>query len=159
MNKLIVLVFLSFFIIGCDFNVSQEIERDKLLHSELTKVDWNKVDTYPSTPSCDTISDVDRKKECFYAFMTAELQSRLSQDTLKGSFQALDTLHVLVKISWDNNVSFQLLPLVDSLKMQNVALDSLVKIKTRDFPLVYPATKQGITVNSEFILPIVLVKQ
>ncbi len=157
MNKLLLSIFLGLILLGCNSAESPGIEQ--MLELELTKVDWTKVDTYPSITACDSILDPLQKKECFYGFMANELQGRMSQDTLKGNFIDVDTIKVLVTITHSSEVIFKLVPLEDSLKNQNYILDSLLQSKAKNFPNVYPATKQGVTVNSEFILPIVLIRQ
>jgi len=131
----------------------------ELLEEELNKIDWTKVDTYPSVEACDSIFDEVARKNCFFDYITAALEENLRMDTLRGTFTTLDTLNVLVTIQADAQVSLALYQLNDSLKQQLKSVDSLLLEKSKYFQTLSPATKRGVPVTSQFVLPLVLHKQ
>lgn len=156
MKKFILSIFLLIVVYSCKKMPGAVLQEEVLLEQELAEIDWNRVDIYPSVLYCDTILDVIQKKECFFTFITQNLESRLTQDTLVGHFKYIDTLKVKVVVNYDSKVEFSLYNPIDSLKAQNGLIDSLLRSKEIDFPQILPATKQGIPVNTAFILPIVL---
>lgn len=158
MDKLILFIFLSLTVVSCNSGTESSKRQQELLNKEMKKIDWSKVDTYPSVSCCDTIENKELRQVCFYDFIHKELQNRLVSDTLYGNFSNLDTIEILVTIRPDFNIGFEVFKMTDSLKSQRNAIDSLLNIKQRGFPEVFPATKQGIPVTSEFIFPIVLVR-
>lgn len=159
MNKILQIIFLSFLVTSCEFGAKQLPNQDQLLQEELNKIDWSKVDTYPSTPLCDTVQGIQEQKDCFFAFITTQLQERLYADTLKGQFKHIDTVKVMVTVQANAVVKFKIYETPDSLYAQSISIDSLLKSKEKDFPTILPATKRGIPVTSEFIIPVILIKQ
>ncbi|WP_267740534.1 hypothetical protein [Myroides injenensis] len=159
MNKILQIIFLSFLVTSCEFGTKQLPSQDQLLQEELNKIDWSKVDTYPSTSQCDSVQGNQEQKDCFFAYITTQLQERLYADTLKGRFTHIDTVKVLVTVQANSTVKFKLYETPDSLYTQSISIDSLLKSKEKDFPTILPATKRGIPVTSEFIIPVVLIKQ
>lgn len=144
---------------SCQWMSAQLPNEQELLEEELNKIDWTKVDTYPSVASCDTIFDETARKACFFDYITAALEENLRMDTLRGTFATLDTLNVLVTIQADAQVSLSLYQLNDSVKQQLKSVDSLLMVKSKTFDNLSPATKRGVPVTSQFVLPLVLHKQ
>ncbi|MCS4237331.1 hypothetical protein M2306_002633 [Myroides gitamensis] len=144
---------------SCQWMSAQLPNEQELLEEELNKIDWTKVDTYPSVASCDSIFDETARKTCFFDYITAALEENLRVDTLRGTFATLDTLKVLVTIQADAQVSLSLYQLNDSLKQQLKSVDSLLVEKSKKFHELSPATKRGVPVTSQFVLPLVLHKQ
>ncbi|MHC5200850.1 hypothetical protein [Myroides sp. LJL119] len=159
MDKLILFIFLSLTIVSCTSAPDMLKKQENLLKKELEKIDWSKVDIYPSVGLCDSIESQSEKNHCFYDFIHKELQVRLDQDTLYGTFLDLDTIQILVRIKPDAHIEFNVYNMADSLKIQRQSIDSLLKLKQSGFPDVYPAFKQGIPVTTEFVMPIVLTRK
>ncbi|MBB1148589.1 MULTISPECIES: hypothetical protein [unclassified Myroides] len=144
---------------SCQWMSSRLPDEQQLLEEELNKIDWTKVDLYPSVASCDSIFDEETRKECFFTYVTQELEANLHLDTLRGTFAHMDTLNVLVTIQPDARVSLALYQVNDSLKQQVNSVDSLLQEKSKIFQNLSPAMKRGVPVTSQFVLPLVLHKQ
>ncbi|MEC4112580.1 hypothetical protein [Myroides pelagicus] len=158
MYRLFFLVALSFTFTTCNFSSSKIGKEGELLQKELDKIDWSKVDTYPSFEGCDTLEEIAQRKACFFDSMTKELQLRFSQDTLYGKFKDMNEIQILVTVNADSKLELVAYNLPDSLAVQAKLIDSLLVSKKRDFPAIYPATKRGVPVTSQFIVPVVLTR-
>lgn len=156
MNKLTLFVFLSIVMTSCQWTAKKLPDENRLLKEEIDKIDWTKVDSYPSVEQCDSLFDETERKKCFFEFITQNLQEELSLDTLIGRFEQLDTLKVLVIVQTDSRIQLELYDFPDSLKTQTMSIDSLLKVKERNFPVVQPAIKRGLPVKSQFLVPLIL---
>lgn len=154
-----IIFFFPFILTSCQWMSAQLPNEQELLEEELNKIDWTKVDTYPSVAACDSIFDETARKNCFFDYITVALEENFRMDTLRGTFTTLDTLNVLVTIQADAQVSLALYQVNDSLKQQLKSVDSLLLEKSKHFQTLSPATKRGVPVTSQFVLPLVLHKQ
>lgn len=155
MKKNWFVLFMPFLMTSCQWVNSTLPNEQNLLEEELSKIDWTKVDTYPSFSQCDSIVDLKTQRDCFFAHLTSSLQQQLSSDTLKGRFSTIDTLQVLVTITSNAEVNLQLKK-PDSLTIEFIRIDSLIRQKNIQFTDIIPATKRGVPVNTEFLVPIVI---
>lgn len=159
MKKLLFLIFLSIVLLGCQNKANYQLDEEALLKEELEKIDWSKVDTYPSVESCDSLTDNQAKKDCFFSYVTQNLQLRLNADTIQGNFDQLDTLKILVTVQANSTIDFQLYEIPDSLKGLTKTIDDILHKQSQDFSTVHPALKRGVPVKSQFVVPVVLSKQ
>ncbi|KZE82747.1 hypothetical protein HX017_16060 [Myroides marinus] len=159
MKKFILSFFFATALIGCQTKSNPRMDEEIMLKEELDKIDWTKVDTYPTVDLCDTITDIQLKKECFFDYVTQNLQVRLNQDTITGNFDNLDTLKILVTVQPDSKVKFQLYEIPDSLQGMTKAIDEFLQRQSKDFSVVHPALKRGVPVKSQFVVPVQLNKQ
>lgn len=159
MNKLLLFIFMSVVMASCQWTAKKLPDENSLLQEEIGKIDWTKVDLYPGVEQCDSLFDEAERKKCFFEFITRSLQEELISDTLSGRFGQLDTLKVLVTVQTDSRIKLELYDFPDSLKTQTASIDSLLKAKERNFPVVQPAVKRGLPVKSQFLVPLVLNRQ
>lgn len=124
-----------------------------LLEKELQSIDWKQVDEYPSVPDCDSLAGKQERRNCFFEFLTATIQEKLNADTLPVHQPKLDTVNVEVTVFPNAKVTFKAL---DSIDVNNLKIDSILKIRLADFPLVNPALKRGLPVKTQFVLPVVV---
>jgi hypothetical protein len=154
--------FLFAFIIlfqSCQYFEKNVPNKDELLQKELKKINWNEVDEYPSTLECDSITDKDQRKQCFFDFMQTQMQLKLANDTIRIAFKSQDTLHIKVMVTANALISFQSHFEKDSLPFDRVKADSVLQSKLVNFPSVEPAIKRGMKVKSEFVIPVVIKKK
>lgn len=156
MNKFLVLiVFVS--LQSCQFFDKKVPDEKELLQQELKKINWKEVDQWPTFIECDSISDKENQRNCFYQMMLTQLQEKLRDDSIANLFPQLDSIQVKVTIFSDSKVKFE--PVVnDSVNLNRSQLDSIFQLRLADFPKVNPAIKRGIPVKTEFQLPVVLKK-
>lgn len=159
MNKLLLFIFMSVVMASCQWTAKKLPDENSLLQEEIGKIDWTKVDSYPGVEPCDSLFDETERKKCFFEFITQSLQVELSADTLTGRFGHLDTLKVLVTVQANSHIKLELYDFPDSLKTQTASIDSLLRAKERNFPVVQPAIKRGLPVQTQFLVPLVLNRQ
>lgn len=129
---------------------------DLLLQEEMKKIDWNKVDAYPSVDACDSLFNESERKQCFFDFISSQLQARLDLDTLTSVYPQADTLEVLVTVFPDAHIEFALQTTTDSLQLQSQQLDSILRLRLDGFPEINPALKRGVPIKTQFVLPVIL---
>ena len=68
----------------------------------------------------------------------------------------LDTLEVKVTIFPDASLQFEPRFPKDSVAYDTIKIDSILRYRLLDFPKVNPATKRGLPVKTQFILPVII---
>lgn len=153
MNKIV--SFVSCLILcSCNFNTKVPTE-EELLNKRLQEINWNEVTRYPSVVTCDTLSDKNAQKNCFFEYLTQSIQQKLASDTLWVLYPEVDTIQVKVTVNTDGTLDFE--PRFDrELAYGNQKIDSIIRTRLHDFDKIEPAQKEGIPVKTEFVLPVIL---
>jgi hypothetical protein len=142
---------------SCQYFEKQVPDEKQLLDSELKQVNWNQVDEYPSISDCDSLTDKELRKQCFFEFLASNIQLKLNNDKpLKSLYPELDTIEVKVTVMPDSSILFEPQFLQDSVTYDKVKIDSILKTRLVDFPKINPAIKRGIPVKTQFILPVII---
>jgi len=139
---------------SCQYFEKNVPNKEELLQKELKKINWEEVDEFPSTIHCDSITNKAQRKQCFFDFMSTELQMKLANDTIRTYYKGLDTLQVKVMVLSNAKISFKSHFETDSLPFDKKKADSVLQSKLIGFPLVEPAIKRGMKVKSEFVIPV-----
>lgn len=156
MKKILILLLAALFG-SCQYFEKQVPNEQELLQQELKKVDWNKVDEYPSVTTCDSLIDPELRKQCFFEYLSATIQQKLSTDTpFTKLYPEIDTIEVKVTISPDSTMEFEPQFPQDSVAYDKIKIDSILHARLVDLPKVNPASKRGIPVKTQFILPVIL---
>ncbi|OYU81047.1 MAG: hypothetical protein CFE23_06010 [Flavobacterium sp. BFFFF1] len=140
---------------SCQYFSREVPSKDALVKQQLDAINWKEVDEFPSTSACDSLTDKSVHNQCFLDFMTAEIQRRLSVDTLTVKYAQLDTIAVKVTVFRDARLKFEP-QFPENTAYDKAMMDSIIQSKLTDFPIVSPALKRGIPVNVEFTLPVIL---
>lgn len=154
--KKITLLFSCFCLISCQFFEKKIPSEQELFEKQIKQINWNEVDEYPSFVDCDKLSDENQRKQCFFEFMANTIQEKLSIDTLATLYPDLDTIEVKVTIFPDATLQFEPQFKNDSVAYDIIKIDSILKIKLKDFPKVNPALKRGLPVKTQFVLPVII---
>ena len=141
---------------SCQYFYKPQPSKDDLLKKELTAIDWNEVDEYPSIAECDKIEDKTQRRQCFFDYLTQTIQQKLSGDTLTILYPELDTIEVKVTVFPNASIVFEPQFSKDSVAYDTVKIDSILRAKLVDFPKINPALKRGIPVKTQFILPVII---
>lgn len=149
-------LFFVFLLFACQSKQQQAVDEELMVQQALEKIDWTKVDAYPSVDRCDSLLSETERQQCFFEFISSNLQERLHLDTLVGVYPKIDTLQVLVTIFPDAKISFEPYQVSDSLAFESNEIDSILQLRLEDFPQINPALKRGIPVKTQFVLPIIL---
>lgn len=153
MKKTVFFLFGLLFFSSCEFKKAPD--KEALLQERLQQIDWTEVTRYPSISFCDSLSDKQLQKDCFFDFLSRSVQEKLASDTLSILYPEIDTINVKVTIYPDASLVFETI-FTDSISYGKQKIDSIIQIRLRDFPKVEPAQKEGIPVKTEFLLPVVL---
>lgn len=150
--------FFLFFLMLCSceyFNV-KKTSSEAILKEELQTFNWNDVDAYPSFSECDSVDTKTDRKSCFEGVLTQHIWEFLSREKIVISQDINDTIILKFQVSETGN-----------LKLVNTKIDSLTRYvipeienliyKSLDsLPRIFPATKRGQQVKTEFELPIII---
>lgn len=147
---------LLFLISSCQYLGGEVPSKKELLDKELNAINWNEVDEFPSFSECDKIKDERMQKQCFFEFLTQTIQEKLSSDTLVSLYPELDTIEVKVTVFPNSSMKFEPQFPKDSTTYDTIKMDSILKSRLVNFPKVNPATKRGLPVKTQFILPVII---
>lgn len=156
LKNLFVLFFFSLVMVSCQLFDKKTPSEDELLQKELEKIDWKKVDAFPTVDACEVITDEAQRRQCFFEYLTQTIQEKLSVDTLKILYPEIDTIEVKVTVFPDARLQFEPQFPKDSLTYDKIKIDSILHLKLADFPKVNPAIKRGVPVKTQFVLPVIL---
>ena len=155
--KTILLLFLLLFAVNaCQYFDNKVPSKDVLLQKELKSINWNEVDEYPSVKDCELLDTKSEQKQCFFDFLSAQIQDKLNVDTLSILYPELDTIEVKVTVFANAKLLFEPQFPKDSLTFDVIKIDSILKARLVNFPKIYPAIKRGLPVKTQFVLPVIL---
>ena len=153
MNKICFILCLS--LVSCQYFEKQIPNENELLQNELQKINWTQVDEYPSVFPCDTILNKKQQQQCFFNYLSTEISQKIQPDSLQLIFPTIDTIRLKITVMPNKTSTFQLHSPINTIP----SLDSIIQKKLTNFPAINPASKRGIKVKSQFILPIILQKK
>jgi hypothetical protein len=156
LKKFLALLILISFAQSCQYFDKKVPDEKELLEKQMKAINWDEVDEYPSVAECEKITDETMRKQCFFEFITNEIQQKLSIDTLSVLFPKLDTIEVKVTVFSDATLQFEPQFPKDSVAYDTIKIDSILRVKLVDFPKINPAIKRGIPVKTQFILPVII---
>ena len=155
--RIFFLLFLMLFVVNsCQYFDNKVPSKAVLLKKELKTIDWNEVDEYPSVQDCDLLENKAEQKQCFFEFLSAQIQDKLNVDTLSIMYPELDTIEVKVTVFANSKLLFEPQFSKDSLTFDVIKIDSILKARLVNFPKINPAIKRGLPVKTQFILPVIL---
>lgn len=155
MKKFLALISIVF-LQSCQYFEKQVPSEKELLDKQIKEINWNEVDEYPSVADCDSLSDINLRKQCFFEFLTSTIQEKLNIDTLSILYPELDTIEVKVTVFPNATIQFEPQFPADSVAYDKVKIDSILHARLVDLPKINPAIKRGIPVKTQFILPVIL---
>ena len=141
---------------SCQYLEKKVPNEKELLDKQMKEINWNEVDEYPSVADCEKLTNATQRKQCFFEFLTATIQQKLSIDTLSTMFPKLDTIEVKVTVFPNANLEFEPQFPKDSVAYDTIKIDSILRARLIDFPKVNPAIKRGIPVKTQFVLPVII---
>lgn len=154
--KNFLIIFCFVFLSSCQLFDKKVPDEQELLQQELQKINWNEVDAYPTVSDCETITDKEAQKQCFFDFLIQHIQQRISIDTLHVLYPEIDTISVKITIQPDATIVFETLKPEETISYDIAIIDSILQNRLSDFPKIEPAIKRGIKVKSQFVLPVII---
>lgn len=150
-------VFLSLLMLmSCEYFNVKKIASEAILKEELQTFNWNEVDEYPSFSICDSTATKQEREQCFETILTSHITNFLQRDTIVVFQDIKDTLLLQLQISETGILSLVHLK-VDSITNQEIPNIKELLIKGLDsLPRIFPASKRGQQVKTEFKLPVII---
>lgn len=155
MKKALALLLLTV-CLSCQYLEKKVPSEQELLEQQMKEINWKEVDEYPSVSDCETLTDANLRKQCFFDFLTATIEQKLAVDTLATMFPKLDTIEVRVTVLPNASLEFKPEFPKDSVAYDTIKIDSILRARLVDFPKVNPAIKRGIPVKTQFVLPVII---
>ncbi len=153
-TKIIILATLiGFAIQSCQY-FNKPVSKQKLLQKELKTINWNLVDEYPSIADCESLDSKAQQKQCFFEFLIHDIHQKINTQNLAFKQQLPDTLLIQTTIFQNATLKFK----TQNAGSMTTKADSVLQIQTTNLPQIKPATKRGMFVKTEFILPIKIKK-
>ncbi len=149
----------GFLLISCQLFDTKVPDENTLLQQELQKINWNQVDEYPSLLSCDSLHNLEQQKHCFFQTISQEIKQKINADSLAKVYKKLDTIHFKVTVYPNKIAQIQVEKLSDTSKINAPKLNVILHKKLKTFSLIEPATKRGVKVKTQFILPVIIKKK
>jgi hypothetical protein len=140
---------------SCQY-IERQPSKEVLLEQEMKSIDWKQVDEFPSVSDCEALRDKTAQRNCFFDYLTQQIQARLNIDTLSVLYPELDTIEVKITVFPDSTLRFEPQFPKDSIAYDTAKIDSILHARLTDFPKVSPAVKRGVPVKSQFVLPVIL---
>ncbi|MBC8305885.1 MAG: hypothetical protein H8E55_60245 [Pelagibacterales bacterium] len=154
MMKYILSLFFLFFFFSCELNINKKISVDEILDEEWKTFNWSDVDEYPSFSTCDSLSSLSLKKECFIFTLSNQISVDLISNTKTVNRIIQDTVILKFTISKDGEIDFDELIVDESIIDLRSLIDLSFKSSIKKLPKIFPAIKRGQQVNVKFSLPI-----
>jgi hypothetical protein len=119
-----------------------------------TIVDFSSVDTSPSFKACDSLIDKEKKATCFRTTIHQQITNRLSTYSMEVKHAIDETIFVQLIISPKGNIEVVSIKKSEIINKELPELDSLLRLSVKSLPKVFPATKRGIKITTQYQLPI-----
>ena len=119
-----------------------------------TSIDFSTVDVFPTFEACKSFIDKAEKTTCFRNTIHKHISENLAKHQLEVKNPIDETIQVSVLINNKGDVSIQKISSSEMLKKEFPAIDSLITISLQDLPKLFPATKRGIPVTTQYQIPI-----
>ena len=129
--------------------------KDKSQLQEIdTIIDFSSVDVFPTFDVCKSYIDKEKKTACFRETIHQHISKSLAKNKIEVKKPVNEVLNVEVLISNKGIVSVQKIITSDVLKTEIPAIDSLITASLQNLPKLFPATKRGIPVATQYKIPI-----
>lgn len=141
---------------SCEYFNVKKTSSEAILKEELQTFNWNDVDEYPSFSVCDSLSIKEDRKSCFQSVLTLHIWEYLKQEKLIVSQDISDTMILNFQVSEKGELKL-LHAKIDSLTLKEIPeINNLLYKSLDSLPKIYPATKRGQQVTTEFNLPVII---
>lgn len=141
---------------SCDYFNVKKTSSEAILKEELQTFNWNEVDVYPTFLVCDSIKGENEKTRCFTEVLTTHILEYLQSKTIIVTNDVRDTINLKLQVSETGALSLLNFE-ADSLTVREIPnIEALIYSSLDSLPKVFPATKRGQQVKTQFDLPIII---
>lgn len=141
---------------SCEYFNVKKTSSEAILEEELQTFNWDEVDAYPSFSECDSSLTKLAGKLCFERVLRMHIMNNLQKEIIIVTQDIHDTLSLEFLVSEKGRLSLQNVK-VDSLTISEIPnIRTLVNKSLDSLPKIFPASKRGQQVKTEFKLPIII---
>ena len=155
MNKYSIIVFVLT-LTSCQFTKYDKVNFDDVLEKEISNINWQEVDNYPSFQSCDSLYDSVDRVNCFYFELHNRIIDNLSLHNVVSNRKISDTMYVFFVINHFGKLDVLKVDVNNKIEtgIPNIAL--LVKESVSQIDDVIPAYKRGQPVKIALEMPLLI---
>ncbi|MFD1161015.1 MULTISPECIES: hypothetical protein [Hwangdonia] len=141
---------------SCEYFKVKKTSSEAILKEELQTFNWNDVDAYPSFSVCDSLTLKEERKACFQEVLTTHISEFLQDEIIIVTKDISDTIVINFRVSETGDLKLMDAK-IDSLTMAEIPNIKRLLTKSLDsLPKIFPASKRGQQVTTEFKLPIII---
>ena len=122
-----------------------------------TIIDFSSVDVSPSFAVCDSIIEKKAKTNCFRTNIHKHVSESLAKHHIEVKQPIDEAILVEVLISKKGLVTVNAIKSSELVKSVIPNLDSIIEVSLKSLPSLFPATKKGILVTTQYQIPIQIV--
>ena len=150
-------VFLVFLMVtSCEYFNVKKTSSEAILKEELQTFNWKDVDEYPSFSQCDSVTLKQERKDCFQRVLMTHISNFLQNEKIVVSQDISDTIILNFQVSETGDLKL-LHAKIDSVTRVGIPeIETLLYKSLEALPKIFPATKRGQQVKTEFTLPIII---
>ncbi|GAL62572.1 hypothetical protein [Algibacter lectus] len=150
-------VFLSVLMLcSCEYFNVKKTSSEAILKEELQTFNWNDVDAYPSFSECDSVETKTDKKSCFENVLTLHIWEFLQREKIVVTKDVSDTIILSFRVSETGDLKLSNAKIDSVTRREIPEIEKLLYKSLEQLPPVFPATKRGQQVKTEFQLPIII---
>jgi hypothetical protein len=132
------------------------VSSQDILQEELETFNWNDVDIYPSFSNCDTALSKEAKKQCFQNTIAEVITASISLEYIVVS-KAINEIVYIDFLIDDRGIPEVLTIEASALLYEEIPeLDNMIYTTIATLPKIFPATKRGQHVRTQFRLPLAI---
>ena len=147
--------FLLIILTSCENLNLKKVDQSTLVEEELKSINWNAVDEYPSFKECDTLVQISTE-DCFKEVLIRRINATLSNAKIVITQDIRDTIGLKLQINRQGQISIVDVKAKPATYSEIPELDSLMHQSIENLPRIFPASKHGQPVTTEFQLPVVV---
>ena len=121
-----------------------------------TVIDYTTVDAFPLFPACKNIPSREKQKICFQIKMAEHINALLKSVVFKTASKSTDTLFVTLKVLRNGKTQIVSVKSKNKNTVAVKSIDSILRSNISEIPVLIPAVKRGIPVNTQFTLPVIV---
>lgn len=151
--RFVTIIITALVLVSCEFYKKKNIDTNSLINTNIT---YNSVDVFPLFPGCENVENEDNDQRCSKTKLAEYIYSALSENEIVTSESINGKVNVTLLISNKGKVSLESIVASEKLMNQIPNIEVLISDALEKLPILKPAIKRGVLVNTKVILPIVV---
>jgi len=137
---------------SCRTQEQNKQEAKQIVQQRLSGINFSQTDQMPLFKDCD---EMENASICFYEKLCAQVEAKLLNHQLQFEITKRDSVTAVILVNDNGEISYKGLN-SNPVNQKEIVVDSLLKNRLKDFIKIEPAIKQGIPVNSSYLLPVII---